>query len=81
MAGDLANGELRKLTDFRKMKLFREFGSVVGGYYSSFSDLCKQFHTVRKKGEDCCFEHLDTLQAVREAFIPSIYPSSQPTHN
>jgi hypothetical protein len=29
------DGELRKLTDFRKTKLFREFGSVVGGNQSS----------------------------------------------
>ena len=72
--GKQADGELRKLTDFRKTKLFREFGLVVGGYYSSFSDLCKQLHTVRKKGDACCLEHLDTLQAVREAVIPSVSP-------
>jgi hypothetical protein len=29
--GKQADGELRKLTEFRKTKLFREFGSVVGG--------------------------------------------------
>jgi hypothetical protein len=69
-----ADDELRKLSDFRKTKLFRDFGSVVGGYYSSFSDLCKQLHTIRKKGDACCLEHLETLQAAREAVIPSISP-------
>jgi hypothetical protein len=79
--GKHADDALRKLTDFRKTKLFREFGSVVGGYYSSFSDLCKKLHTIRKKGDACCLEHLDTLQAVREAVIPSISPSSQPKND
>jgi hypothetical protein len=49
-----ADGELRKLTDFRKTKLFRKFCSVVSGYYRSFSDLCKQIHTVRKKADAFC---------------------------
>ena len=79
--GKQADGELRKLTDFRKSKLFREFCSVVGGYYSSFSNLCKQLHTIRKKGDACCLEHVDTLQAVREAVIPSVSPTAQPTHD
>jgi hypothetical protein len=79
--GKQADNELRKLADFRKTKLFREFGSVVGFYYSPFSDICKQLHTIRKKGDACCLEHLETLQAVREAVIRSISPSSQPTHD
>jgi hypothetical protein len=56
--GKQADDELRKLAYFRKKKLIRELGSVVGGYYSSFSDLCKQLHTIRKKGDACCLEYL-----------------------
>jgi hypothetical protein len=76
-----ADGALRNLTDFRKTKICREFSSVVGGYYSSISDLCQQLHTVRKKGDACCLELIDTLQAVLEAIIPSVSPLSQPTHD
>lgn len=79
--GKQADTELRKLTDFRKSKLFREFCSVVGGYYGSFTNVCKQLHTIRKKGDGCCLEHVDTLQAVREAVVPSVSPTAQPTHD
>jgi hypothetical protein len=46
--GKQADVELRKLTDFSKTKLFREFFCCRWNY-SLFSDLFKQFHTVQRK--------------------------------
>ncbi|MCX8500979.1 MAG: hypothetical protein ORO03_04725 [Alphaproteobacteria bacterium] len=79
--GKQTDSDLGKLTDLRKAKLFREFCPVVGGYYDSFSSLCKQLHTIRKKHDTCCLGHVDTLQAVREAVVTSVSPTAQPTHD
>jgi hypothetical protein len=59
--GKQADGELRKLTDFRKTKLLKN-GSVVDVYYSSLSDLSKQLHTARKKDDASCLEHLTSAK-------------------
>jgi hypothetical protein len=79
--GKQADTDLRKLTDARKSRIFKDFVSVVGGYYNSFSSLCRQLHTDRKSGDACCLGHVDTLQAVREAVFPSISPTAIPSHD
>jgi hypothetical protein len=38
-------------------------------------------HAIRKKRDTCCLGHVDTLQAVREAVVPSASPTVQPTHD